>query len=228
MTTVVFNRAFNLETIDFADFLDGNVDFFGSSSTMIHVFDGKYDAYIGGENFDPFSLTGTIHSVRAQVNDHDLFTATDLNVDLGEAWAARNDDAALKEIFFGGNDSFIGSRLGDTIAGFDGADRIKGGKGDDHLTGGAGGDVMSGGLGADTFVYTDAGDSVKGAVDRIFDLNDAEDSIDLTALNVNKAPKVTYNEITDVTTFGVYIAGDGHAGVDMIITARGDHTDFVF
>jgi Ca2+-binding RTX toxin-like protein len=224
MTTVVFNRAFNLDTIDFADFLGGNIDIGNSSATQIHVVDGRYDAFIFGENFNPFALTGTIHEVEARVNLHDLFTATDMNVDLGDAWDAREDDAALKDIFFGGNDTFKGSKGADVINGFGGVDRINGGRGADHVTGGAGGDVLSGGADADTFVYEAISDSATGGVDRLFDLDDAQDFIDLQALDVRGSIKAIYNAAHDTTSFRIDVDRDHH--VDMVITARGDHSDF--
>ncbi len=88
-----------------------------------------------------------------------------------------------------GADHLIGGRAGDTLLGGGGADRIKGNKGEDKITGGFGADLITGGKGADTFVFTDAGDSRRGAAKRdiITDFQEGIDKLDLSAIDADSA-----------------------------------------
>ncbi len=99
-----------------------------------------------------------------------------------------------------GNDAYMGSAFGDTIAGLDGNDRLSGGDGNDVLNGGSGKDILiggdgddrlvgefgndtlTGGTGADTFVF-----DIKGAHDTVTDFVQGQDKIDLTAYHYANA-----------------------------------------
>ncbi|HIF26242.1 MAG TPA: tandem-95 repeat protein [Micavibrio sp.] len=73
----------------------------------------------------------------------------------------------------GGNDSFIGSNLSDTVFGDDGNDNLSGGAGSDELHGGAGNDTLVGGAGNDSLFGGDGDDVYEFAAgdgfDRIID-----------------------------------------------------------
>jgi Ca2+-binding RTX toxin-like protein len=147
-----------------------------------------------------------------------------MNVSLSEVWDNREDGDALLDIFFGGADTFKGSKGADVLASHTGNDVLAGAKGTDVLIGGQGADTMAGGAHADTFVYTVATDSTKKVADLILDLNEAEDFINLQALNVQGEVTSTYNATKGVTSFWIDVNNDGFS--EMVITAAGDHTGF--
>jgi serralysin len=81
---------------------------------------------------------------------------------------------------------YLGSAVGDHIAGrngndylegFGGADWLRGGAGADRLRGGDGNDVLSGGNGGDHFVFDSRPGSTN--IDRITGYNPVEDTIDI-------------------------------------------------
>jgi serralysin len=99
-----------------------------------------------------------------------------------------------------GKDSLYGMEGKDTLVGGAGKDRLEGGDGDDRLDGGSISDKMSGGGGADTLIGGGGADKMGGgagadvyvfgvltdlAGDRIFDLDDAEDVVDLALIDAN-------------------------------------------
>jgi cysteinyl-tRNA synthetase len=82
----------------------------------------------------------------------------------------------------GGNDTYLGGAVGETVYGGDGndklfggdgKDRLDGGLGNDKLSGGAGKDVLFGGAGQDTFVF-DA-EPLAGNADVIRDFSSVDD-----------------------------------------------------
>jgi serralysin len=91
-----------------------------------------------------------------------------------------------------GNDRLIGGAEKDLLHGRHGNDTLSGGgaayglygeAGDDVLEGGSARDELWGGAGADTFVFTRLTDSTTAAPDKIYDFTQAEDLIDMLALN---------------------------------------------
>jgi Tol biopolymer transport system component len=77
-----------------------------------------------------------------------------------------------------GDDRLEGGDGTDTLLGKKGADTLLGGAGADVLDGKLGADVMTGGAGADRFLFTVLG----GQVDRVTDLEQGVDQLDLSAL----------------------------------------------
>ena len=226
MAKVVFHRAYNFADIDLSEFLAGDVTSF--SNSQIVIVEGNYAATLGGAfvpgpppTFAPPS--GTIQTIDVAFKGGPLFSATDVNVDLGQVYANLNNDAVLLEMFFGGADSFKGSRGADHMAGWDGADGLNGAKGGDFLTGGADADILTGGAGGDTFIYLAVSDSMKKTSDVILDL-EAGDFIDAQMLDVQGDVTSAYNARKDLTVFSVDADGDGRG--DLFISAKGDHVGF--
>jgi Ca2+-binding RTX toxin-like protein len=85
-----------------------------------------------------------------------------------------------------GNDTVFAGRGSDFVLAGAGADSIQGNENDDLLVGQLGADTMSGGSGRDDFAFETAGDdgngAAGGAIERITDLNWAEDSVHLGAV----------------------------------------------
>lgn len=107
----------------------------------------------------------------------------------------------------GGDDTLVGSRFADRLAGGAGHDLIDGGRGRDTLVGGAGRDLLHGGAGSDTlrggagadiFVYRATGDSTAAAPDTIRDFADT-DRIDLSAIDadIRKAGDQAFRFVAD-------------------------------
>ena len=135
-----------------------------------------------------------------------------------------------------GNDTYVGSNLGEAIAGNDGHDTIfgvggndflnggngidelNGGSGNDTLLGMAGPDVLIGGPGADTFVYTALGDGRDEVLD--FNLGDG-DKFNLerlfanTAFDPNAADAGNWLQFQAVTADADAIANDLSVEVDL-------------
>jgi Ca2+-binding RTX toxin-like protein len=218
----VFHRAFDFANVDLAEFFGGTVT--PVSLTEIHVAQGKFSAVLSGSFVPGFPPSGTLNTVEASYKNLPLFTASNMNVPLGDVIANADDGDALLGLFFGGADTFKGSKGADVLYSHDGADVLSGGKGTDVVIGGAGADTMTGGADADTFVYLAANDSTKKVADLITDLNDAGDFINLQALTLESLDQITavYNESKDRTAFTIDVNGEAL----MFITADGDHTGF--
>ncbi len=77
----------------------------------------------------------------------------------------------------GGNDTFRGGRVGETVDGGAGNDTLDGGIGNDKLIGGEGRDVLTGGVGKDTFVFGAA--PMVANADRLKDFNSADDTFQI-------------------------------------------------
>ena len=73
----------------------------------------------------------------------------------------------------------------DGLFGYGGNDTLEGGAGEDFLCGGAGADKLTGGTGVDWFIYQNVTDSgpLKAARDTIFDFEDGQDVIHLSAID---------------------------------------------
>ena len=126
---------------------------------------------------------------------------------------------------------------------FQGADHLFGGAEADLLIGGFGADRLSGGSGGDVFRFLSLQDSLAGASDLILDLSDAEDRIDLSAIDA-KAGKagdqafelvaaltgrageaaLAYDKAADTTWLSLDVDGDGAA--DAVIGIAGKHAGF--
>jgi len=222
MTKVVFHRAFDFANVDLAEFFGGTIT--PVSLTEIHVAQGKFSAVLTGSFVPGIPPTGTLNTVEASYKNLPLFTASNMNVPLGDVIANADDGDALLDLFFGGADTFKGSKGGDVLYSHDGNDVLAGGKGIDALVGGLGADTMAGGADEDTFVYLAATDSTKKVADLITDLNDVDDFINLQALGLESPDQITavYNESKDRTAFTVDVNGEA----TMVIVAEGDHSHF--
>ena len=197
----------------------------GSGNDTVTTGDG--DNYVGGEEGDDTVTTG----------------GGDDRVGGGEG-----DDFVRAGA---GNDTLMGGYDADTLSGGSGADRLFGERGkdvlngsldNDMLIGGRDADVLNGGGGADVFRFDDL-DSLLGARDLIGDLNEVEDTIDLSRIDADVTvagdqsfvlvdrfsgaageATVRYNRDTNVSRLVLDTDGDGAA--DIAIIARGDQSGF--
>jgi Ca2+-binding RTX toxin-like protein len=224
MTKVVFHLPYDFSNVEMDEFLAGTVDLATATTTQFTISEGAFDAVLHGSGFNPINFAGTVNEVDVLYKNRPLFTASKMNVALSEVWDNREDGGALLDIFFGGADTFKGSKGADVLASHTGDDVLSGGKGADALIGGLGADTMFGGAHEDTFVYLTAADSTKKVADLIMDLNDADDFINLQALNLESLDQITavYNESKDRTAFIIDVNGEA----SMFIAAEGDHTGF--
>ena len=225
MTKVVFKQAFDISNIDLTQFVGGQVDSF--SSTEVQLSTEFYSATVFGTgmgyNFLTGNYTGTVQGVEAAYQGDLLFSAKKINVALDVLLDHKDDPQALLNDFFGGSDSFTGSKGNDVLSRFGGKDTIVAGKGSDVLIGGADRDILTGGIESDSFLYLAASDSTKAAPDLITDLGNT-DNINLSLLDVLGDVTSSYNAGSDVTSFKIDVDGDGNA--EMLIQATGNHTDF--
>ena len=76
-----------------------------------------------------------------------------------------------------GNDSLDGGGGADSLLGGLGNDVLLGGAGNDTLVGAGGGDTLTGGADADLFVFGRVGDSYRGTIDRVTDMQAGVDDI---------------------------------------------------
>lgn len=157
-------------------------------------------------------------------------------------------------------DTLLGGGGYDKLDGAGGGDLIKGGGGDDEIIGGDGADTVFGAVGADTIDLGDGDPSGSGAsgdtviynsvkestairADRIEDLTNAGNTVDLSAIDANiglagnqaftkvnaftqHAGELTlvYHADTDTTLLSGDVDGDGQA--DLMIVLLGSHADF--
>ena len=137
-----------------------------------------------------------------------------------------------------GKDKLSGDSGADDLEGGTSADKLTGGKGHDTLTGGAGADQLKGSGGEDVFVYLSLAEC---AGDLIQDLTDADDSIDLSAIDA-KASKAGNNAFTLAAAFTgkegqailVFASGvtelrldvNGDSVADGVVKITGDHDSF--
>jgi serralysin len=137
-----------------------------------------------------------------------------------------------------GKDKLSGDSGSDVLEGGAAADKITGGKGHDTLTGGAGADQLKGSGGEDVFEYLSLADCTG---DLIQDLADADDTIDVSAIDA-KSSKAGNNAFDLVAAFSgkegqailVFAAGvtelrldvDGDATADGVVEITGDHDGF--
>jgi Ca2+-binding RTX toxin-like protein len=225
MTKVVFKQAFDISNIDLTQFVGGDVD--SISASQVRLSSGLFSATVFGTgmgyNFFTDNYTGTVQGIDAAYDGGLLFSARKINVALDVLIDHKNDPEALLNDFFGGADSFTGSKFDDVLSGFGGKDTIVAGKGSDVLIGGADRDILTGGVESDSFLYLAASDSTKAAPDLITDL-DNTDNINLTLLGVQGDVTSSYSAGSDITSFKIDVDGDGSA--EMLIQATGNHTDF--
>ena len=95
-----------------------------------------------------------------------------------------------------GKDTLLGGVGVDKLFGNGGNDTLKGNGGNDRLAGGAGNDKLFGGAGRDVFVYANAAGEGK---DRIKDLADGLDKIDLSSFNLANFAAINASQVgTDI------------------------------
>lgn len=223
MANITFQTAIDFSTLDPTDWFD--VTATNTSSTSMDFIDGGQSINVQGTGFNYFMgvpISGTANSIFAEGDINGSITG--LNVAISDVAANRNDSEALLDLFFGGNDNVKGSSGADVLYGFGGKDTIKGNKGNDTINGGEGTDKLSGGKGSDTFVLNLTSDTSKKHPDRITDLDDAKDHIDLSNMEIQGAVSAAYDEGKDLTTFAIDTDGNGKA--DAWIVADGNHTGF--
>jgi Ca2+-binding RTX toxin-like protein len=133
------------------------------------------------------------------------------------------------------------------IVGNGNINQMNGGEGHDVLVGGIRGDFLTGGDGMDRFGYTSLFDSHGIRHDTILDLNDLEDTIDVSAVDADDfaAGNQAFTHVVAHTAGNVgeleveYHAGGRFAGfttikcwtntdekVDLLIKVAGDHSSF--
>ena len=135
-----------------------------------------------------------------------------------------------------------GNDLSNILIGNGGANVLSGGAGKDFLTGGGGADSLTGGAGADMFIFTAVSDSTSAATDRITDFSWADgDFIDLTRIDANSTlagdqafsfvsafskqagqATLTYDAVSNTTTFSGDVNGDGVADFAFQIAGKQD------
>lgn len=205
----------------------------GGDGSDTLVFSGGSDTLEGGSGRDRLEVSGFTQGVVASLTTN---LANVINGD-GEI----TDQATLSGI-----EDIIGSALGDTLTGGnganlldgrDGADALNGGNGNDTLIGGAGRDTLTGGGNADTFVFTQISDSAAGSGDLIVGFQRTVDIIDLEELYGDQnapvdvpffyrgtgaftggGPEVRYVDNTLLGTTTIEIRFDGSIANDMEIT----------
>ena len=149
--------------------------------------DGGGDALRGGRGDDRLLGGGGADRLAGGAGRDDL---------QGGGGADRLDGGGGRDRLDGGRgaDRLDGGAGADRLAGGGGRDVLSGGRGDDRLIGGGGADVieggagrdrLSGGAGRDTFVF-----SGTGGTDRIVDWQGRLDSIDLSALDAGRGPRI--------------------------------------
>ncbi len=124
-----------------------------------------------------------------------------------------------------------------------GDDLLLGGAGQDRLVGGLGADVLSGGKNADVFAFLSVEDSLDGVADYLLDLSNAQDVIDLAAIDADASTEaddafvlvadlsgaageadLVYVIAEDVTRLLLDVDG---GGADFVLEIAGNHTGFV-
>jgi Ca2+-binding RTX toxin-like protein len=163
-----------------------------------------------------FPTSGVVHSMTLMKSADVKLDITGLDVSLRKLvrLTERGDHDGVLDLMFSGDDQmqcigeggYLTGRGGDDrLAGDEGDDQLYGGAGNDTLIGGGGQDKLAGGDGQDTFVFASLRDSGAWQVaDRITTLN-ADDVIDLHAIDAN--------ELKDGNQAFRYVSEfDGHAG----------------
>ncbi|PWR22964.1 beta strand repeat-containing protein [Zavarzinia aquatilis] len=152
----------------------------GDDTFLINGVSGA-DTFSGGNGFDRVRLTGTVTAQKLTIGTTASVEVLDFgNYYLNGTTGGDRFDLSGVASFYNqrtidlgaGNDVFIGSAIGDDVAGGEGADTLKGGAGDDVLAGGLGNDQLFGEAGNDTFVIngTPGADTFNGGdgMDRIY------------------------------------------------------------
>jgi hypothetical protein len=165
------------------------------------------------------------------------FIQADLAVGFARTLRIENQDAVVLN----------GTHYSDVIVGNGNVNHMNGGEGNDVLVGGIRGDFLTGGDGMDRFGYTSLFDSHGIRHDTILDLNDAEDEIDVSAVDADDfaAGNQEFTHVVSHTAGNVgeleveYHTGGRFAGfttikcwtnsddkVDLLIKVAGDHSSF--
>jgi Ca2+-binding RTX toxin-like protein len=158
MATGTALRAVNMDDPETVDVIDAPVQ----TTTHIQLIgsEGEVQEYTGtGIEYavidgDTVVMGGTITEVESSLGDTLHYHITGLNHDAATIYDyfVTNDNQALLNFYFSGNDRLNGSSSADTINGYSGSDIIKGGGGADKINGGTGADKLYGGTGKDTLI----------------------------------------------------------------------------
>jgi serralysin len=160
-------------------------DYFGNSGNDGFFSEGWQNLFNGGSGSDTISYQPR--------DDNSRLASTGVGIDLNQGFAqtGANRFETLVSI-----ENAIGTKVGDTIFGSNGAntlngrsgnDILSGLNGNDRLIGGTGSDELHGGSGADTFDFNNKNESVTGANrDVIVDFSRSEgDKVDLATIDAN-------------------------------------------
>jgi Ca2+-binding RTX toxin-like protein len=156
----------------------GPASFSNQMSTSFVITQGNVKFFIGGNNLSyqgPIPASGNVTSLRITVDGDNAYKFSNFSYTVSQAFNLldRPPEQAVK-LILDGNDSITGSRLADTLFGYDGIDTIRGGAGNDFINGGngndrlfgdAGNDTILGGAGADTMLGGVGDDSLNGGND---------------------------------------------------------------
>lgn len=207
---------------------------------------GADDTLIGGAGRDLYQV---INTSGGAVQDYSSFDASGGNVVVTDTLGGQDHLSSIEGVYLSAFNqvseagTLIGSSGDDQLDGANGGDSFDGGQGDDTLWGGDGADTMKGGAGADTFSYKLVTDSTAETHDLILDLQNT-DVIDLSFIDADQTNTVntdgfalvleftghagevqlTYDAGTKLTSMELDVNGDAEA--DMVVTIKGDHTDF--
>ncbi|MGG7517193.1 M10 family metallopeptidase C-terminal domain-containing protein [Allorhizobium undicola] len=200
----------------------GNDALYGGAGDDSFAVEAGTDTYDGGDGNDTMSfalstkaLTLNLADATANKNDAAGETYTNIETFIGTKLAdtMTGDDNA--NIFNGaaGNDILTGAGGSDTLYGGIGNDTLSGGAGADTLYGGLGTDKLYGGADADTFVFTLVSESTSAARDYIYDFSVSEgDLIDLSAIDANT--KITSDQAFSWVSTTAFSGTAGELRVD--------------
>jgi Ca2+-binding RTX toxin-like protein len=220
-----------------------------SAGTGIDIFqvagtEAQYDTFNGNGATQIVALGTigiTLNSFDATASQIQTFTGNGKGI-LGDATANSFDFSGLTTASnFGfidggaGNDTIVGTKVGDDIRGGNGDDNLNGGDGADTINGGIGIDVIEGGAGNDKFVIS----GIEGQFDTITDSAGTSDTISFIGATITlngfdagasgievwdgKNAAIVGNaganifDLSDLTTVSGYKSIDGGAGNDTLI-----------
>ncbi len=181
----------------------------GALTGPITRVDDELITFVGGAG-----VTFDVRDLVSGVQRGDAFSV----VQLGGSQAETFDQSARSVSYYinagMGNDTLIGSLVGDFLVGGGGNDRINGNRGDDSFIGGGG---------ADRFEF----DGRPGN-DRILDFLSGTDKIDLRSYDIDFDDLAIFNRGTD-TVVGVDSNGNGRSDffITLVNTAAPQESDFV-
>ena len=203
--------------------LDGNDELRGSGGRDILEGSAGSDRLDGGSGIDTVSYQFSDAGVTVNLED-----------DTSEGGHAEGDVIVNVENIRGSDheDVLTGNGNANFLQGLDSDDEIQGNGGDDLLFGEAGADRLDGGEGADRLYGNEDGDTfIFGAGhgdDRIFDFNNDEDQIDLSAFSLSGFDELTITSISDSVKIDLTEHGGGTILLQNFDAANLDAADFLF